>query len=246
MSAEDYASLALWNAALIQLGVVATVIARGKARTFWFLIAIALFNLNVGLVLDFAGVGGVILKALGSPALEFNWTGKLLALTATLVLIAVLPGIDRADVGLTLRQSPSAWIGWSVLAVLVAINAYVAIALLDNPRHAAEAIAYQLTLPSLDEELFYRGLFLLALCRAFGDGPRILWAPMGWGALITSVMFGLIHALYWTADGLSFSPTAFAITGSIGLLLVWLRLNTGSLLAPILLHSAINTMWRVF
>jgi len=246
MTAEDYASLALWNAALIQLGVVATVIARGKARTFWFLIAIALFNLNVGLVLDFAGVGGVILDALGSPALEFNWTGKLLALTATLVLIAVLPGIDRADVGLTVRQSPSAWIGWSVLAILVAINAYVAIALLDNPRHAAEAIAYQLTLPSLDEELFYRGLFLLALCRAFGDGPRILWAPMGWGALITSVMFGLIHALYWTADGLSFSPAAFAITGSIGLLLVWLRLNTGSLLAPILLHSAINTMWRVF
>jgi hypothetical protein len=109
----------------------------------------------------------------------------------------------------------------------------------------ADAVAYQLTMPSLDEEIFYRGILLYCLVRAFGEGPRFLAANFGWAAGIVTIMFGAIHCFVWTDTGPFFSWEIALFAGGVGLVLMWLRLSTGSVLAPILMHSIVNTVWRL-
>ena len=108
---------------------------------------------------------------------------------------------------------------------------------------AVEDFAFQLTMPGLEEELFYRGVLLLMLNEAFDRPVRILGAPMGWAAIVTSLAFGLDHAFGYSADGFSFNPVTLALTGGPALILVWLREKTGSLLLPVLLHNYANVVF---
>jgi hypothetical protein len=49
----------------------------------------------------------------------------------------------------------------------------------DHERASAETIAFQLSLPGLEEEPFYRGVLLLALDRAFAGRIRALGVEWG-------------------------------------------------------------------
>lgn len=102
-----------------------------------------------------------------------------------------------------------------------------------------------MTMPGLDEELFYRGVLLLMLSEAFGRPIRVLGAPMGWGALVSSVAFGLTHALGYSDGSFSFDPMLMGTTGVAALVLVWLKEKTGSLLLPVLLHNYGNVVFML-
>jgi len=109
----------------------------------------------------------------------------------------------------------------------------------------ADTLAFQLTMPGLDEELFYRGVLLVMLNEAFGRPLSVLGAPMGWGALVSSFAFGLTHALGYADGGFSVDATALALTGLPALLLVWIREKTGSVVLPILLHNFANSIFHL-
>lgn len=237
-----FVSAGLWNAFFLVAGLAGAVLCKQAFSLKWFLIAIGLFNLNITLVLDFVQISDFLYRLAGVSNIEFNWAGKIIALSASLLLI-LSPLINRRAAGVTLHQEKKAYIGWGVFAILCAINLYIALQL-DNPPHNLEAIAYQLTLPSFEEEIFYRGILLFALVKAFGDGPRILYTNFGWGALISALLFAIIHSLFWAGEFV-FSLENFLFAGFFGFILTWLRLNTGSIVTPILLHSVINTMWRI-
>lgn len=236
-------SALLWNAAFLSLGGIAALLCRAHFNLRWFVIAILLFNLNVALVLDFFGLNTLLLGLAGNPDLQFNWVGKTLALLASIAILA-FGLIDRREAGITFKQAEKAHIGWIAFAILCVIDIVIAV-MIDTPPLDAEAIAYQLTMPSIEEEIFYRGILLFCLIKAFGEGRRIAAANFGWAALIGSLMFGAVHSLFWAGSEPVFALEIFLITGSIGLLLTWLRLNTGSILAAVLLHSVINTVWRL-
>lgn len=244
MGDMDYGmSAMLWNGLFLASGALAAIFARSHFNWRWLLLALALFNLNIALVLDLFGFNALLYGLAGNPATNFNWAGKIVALAASLILLAT-PLIERQAAGVTLGQSTSWKIGWAVFALFCLIDVGIALAL-DTPAFDADAIAYQLTMPSLDEEIFYRGILLYCLVRAFGEGPRFLAANFGWAAAIVTILFGAIHSLFWTNGGIFFSPEIFLFAGGLGALLMWLRLSTGSVLAPILLHSVINTAWLV-
>ena len=239
---DSHISVLLWNAIFGAAAGAAAMLGRTPDWR-WLAISIALFNANVALVLDFFGLNAVVYDAIGVDGLEFNWAGKTIALAFSVILL-VTRAIEPREAGVTFRQAKGAVIGWGVLAALIVLDIYIALQL-ENAQHSAEAIAYQLTLPSLDEEIFYRGILLFTLIKTFGDGPRILASNFGWAAFISALLFGSIHAVFWADDTITFSAGAFLFAGLIGLLLTWLRLNTGSIVAPVLLHSVINTIWRV-
>ncbi|MEO0883089.1 MAG: CPBP family intramembrane glutamic endopeptidase [Pseudomonadota bacterium] len=237
------ASLILWNGVAIALIGVAAVCARQPVAWRWVFAAFSLFNVNVCLVLNVFGLNGLIYNLLGNPELSFNWAGKIIALMFSLTLL--MTGIVRwHQIGGVFKQSKGAVMGWSVVGLLCVVGVGLALVLPDEP-HSLETIAYQLTMPSLEEEIFYRGIFLYCLVRAFGEGPRIAASNFGSAAIISTLMFTIIHALLWDEKGLFFQLDAFLFAGVFGVLLTWLRLNTGSLLAPILMHSAVNTIWRL-
>ncbi len=241
---NEWASLALWNTILVVLIAGITLLQRRSVPFKWIFISIALFNLNILLVLDLFSLRDILPAFFNDQNLLFNWFGKSVALLASIVILA-FSGINARAAGITLRQARRAWIGWSVLGLLCVTGILIALNIPDE-QHSIETIAYQLTMPSLEEEIFYRGLFLFALIRVFGEGPRFAAANFGFAALISTLMFGVIHGLFWTEQGMQASAEAFIFAGGFGALLTWLRLNTGSVVVPILMHSAINTIWRLF
>jgi membrane protease YdiL (CAAX protease family) len=100
----------------------------------------------------------------------------------------------------------------------------------------------------LAEELAFRGLLLPLLGRRYG-------VPTG--ALLSSALFGLWHVLAALGGGPANAAIAELVggdaagtmlrvvitvlfTSAAGVVLCWLRLRSGSLLAPVLAHWAVN------
>jgi hypothetical protein len=110
-----------------------------------------------------------------------------------------------------------------------------------NEPATGEDIAFQLTLPGVEEELFYRGILLFALDRAFTGRVRFLGVDWGWGAVLSCALFGLAHAFGYSDGQFAFDPLTMALTALPSFIAVWLRLRTGSLLLPIILHNFGNS-----
>lgn len=168
---------------------------------------------------------------------QWNWEGKILALLATLV-VASLPAIGWTRSGLTVRQI-------DLKAPLIIAGLYcllfVGLALaFPNEPATAETMAFQLTMPGLEEEAFYRGVLLLMLSNAFAGRVRFLGVDWGWGAVLSCVLFGFAHALGVSHGRVSFDPLYFALTAGPSLIGVWVRLRSGSLLLPVVMHNIGN------
>ena len=230
--------ISIHMAVVAALAIIASLAAHRRLRIGWLLAALALMLLRDALVLR--GYGLVPNMFPGSWA----WTGKLLA-TAGLLLVAALPWFGLRRCGVTLRQAPGSRPAWVVFAVLAAAIFSLAFAWRDG-RDGLDTILFQWTMPGIEEELFYRGVLLLALNEAFGanDGRRL--GGIGVGGLLACVAFGLGHALFWREGGLSFDAMAMALTGGPALLLVWFRARTGSLLLPVLAHNVANGAFTLF
>lgn len=170
-----------------------------------------------------------------------NWQGMLLALVATLA-IAALPMFGWRRVGLTLAQAPGS-LRAALPVLLLYCGFFVAIALaFPSEPGGADEIAFQLTMPGLMEEAFYRGLLLFALDRAFTGRVRLLGVEWGWGAVLSCLLFGLAHAFGYDDGTFSFDPLIMALTALPSFIGVWLRLRTGSLALPVVIHNFGNAI----
>lgn len=224
-------------AILLAAGAVLGLAQRKHFDWRWLLAAAALVLLN-----DFLLTRGYGMLPRLLPRTEWNWQGKILALLATLV-VAALPAFGWRVCGLTLKQAPGSLIRCiPVAAIYCLIFVGLALAFPDGPQ-SRETVAFQLTMPGLEEEPFYRGALLFALDRAFTARVRFLGVEWGWGAALSCMLFGLAHALgYSHAGGFSFDPLTMALTGGPAVLGVWMRLRTGSVLLPVLLHNFGNSI----
>lgn len=226
-------------------GVVAVLLLAGGAlglldrRRFswrWLLVAAALVLVNDALLTN--GYGRIPELF---PESDWNWQGKGLALLATL-LIASLPAFGRRRSGLTLTQAAGSLTA-SIPMALLYIGFFTGLALLFPTEPAtAETIAFQLTMPGLEEEPFYRGVLLFALDRAFLARKRLLGVEWGWGALLSCLLFGLAHALGFSDGGFAFDPLTMALTAVPSVVGVWLVLRTRSVLLPVVLHNFGNAI----
>jgi membrane protease YdiL (CAAX protease family) len=216
-----------------------------RLRPGWAL-RLALAVLAVGLVVDRAVTGAHVAVGLG--------------LAACLVVIARGCGLTAADLGLA-RSSVPAGLRWGALAAAVVAAAY-ALAFLVPPVRAAlpdtggdlgrgTLVTVLVVVPLgtvLPEELAFRGLLLALLRRRHGVPAATLWS---------SVLFGLWHVLPALGGGTANAAMAAAVGGDAagtslrvvatvaftslaGVVLCWLRLRSGSLLAPVLAHWTVN------
>jgi hypothetical protein len=109
-----------------------------------------------------------------------------------------------------------------------------------------ETVAFQWIMPGLDEEVFYRGVLLLAMNEAFRARILVWGAAIGYGGLLTSVLFGLAHALSYQSGVYEFNSAMFLVTALPSLLLLWMRERTGSVLMPIIAHNVANGVFTLF
>ncbi len=186
-----------------------------------------------------------------------------LAAATGLALLARADGASTADLGL--RRSDAA--GGLRLGALVAVPVAVALAaalalpatrrlLASNP--AADAgtarFLYEVCVripfgTALVEELVFRGALLAMILRRHGTKTAVA---------ATSALFGLWHVLptlaslhpdaggHLTGGGTGGTvvtvAVTVAVTGLAGAGFAWLRLRSGSLLAPVLVHTALNAL----
>ncbi|QHL89844.1 CPBP family intramembrane metalloprotease [Sphingomonas changnyeongensis] len=217
-------------AVLLLLGTMLGCADRRNFAPRWLIIAALMVAFNDALL---TRCYGLVPDLIGG---EWNWQGKLAALLAT-IAIAGLPALGFRRAGFTLSHEPgSMTAALPVAAIYCAFFMVIAMAFpADRPN--AEHIAFQLTMPGLEEEPFYRGILLLALDQAFRGRKRVFGVDWGWGAVLSCVLFGMAHAFGYSSGGFSLDPVTMALTGIPSLIAIWLRLRTGSLLLPIALHN---------
>jgi uncharacterized protein len=171
-------------------------------------------------------------------------------------------GLTWAELGLS-RQRLLAGLRWGgacFAVVALALAAAVAIAAVRpalTDARAADVSAGDVAVEVLVriplgtvlwEEVAFRGVLLAALARVM---------PVRRAVVVASIVFGVWH-IRPTLSGLAANDaigatwvTIFAVLGvcaftaAAGALLCWLRLRSGSLLAPVLLHLATNTLGTV-
>lgn len=223
---------------LIILLIVGSVIGFVDRRHFapqWLVVAGGLIALNDACL---TGAYGLVPDFIGG---EWNWQGKLLALCATLAT-AALPAFGWRRSGLTISQAADSLKASIPVAVLYCALFVVMALVFPGGEANAEDVAFQLTLPGFEEEPFYRGILLLALDRAFIGRARFLGVDWGWGAVLSCALFGMAHAFGFSDGYFSFDAMTMALTTLPSFIAVWLRLRTGSVLFPILLHNFGNSL----
>ncbi len=229
-------------AILLVVGLAFAVPARRNFYAAWFGLALATLILYELLLTRFFG-----LIPSWPPGADWNWLGKVLSFSGML-MVAAAPIYGWARCGVTLDHRKGAWIGYAFLAVLCAWLFYAAWSGggdAGGGRADWETFAFQWTMPGLDEELFYRGVLLLALNEAFRARWTLLGARIGYGGLLTVIAFGLAHALDYD-KGYTVDLVAFLETGPPSLILLWLREKTGNLIAPVIAHNAANGAFTLF
>lgn len=224
---------------ILATALVGAVLHRGRVAWSWIAAALIFMVVHDALLTNAWGL--VPLPGIGD---SWNWTGKVAALIGSLA-VAAHPALGFRRSGLTLVQNRSGLTGTLVLSALL-VALFTGLALMSGGEGGTvEDFAFQLTMPGLEEEVFYRGVLLLMFNEAFGRPLRVLGAPMGWAAVVTSLAFGLDHAFSYSDGAFTFDAMTLALTGGPALLLVWLREKSGSLVLPIVMHNFANVifMW---
>lgn len=221
----------------VLLALAGIALAKGRVRFAWLAIAFGLFILQ-----DFALTRGWGAFAFDVVDSRWNWEGKIVSTLVLLALALVLFAGRWEATGIRLRQDGPASL--AALAVTLALGALVAAAaywLVPGSGGRLEDIAFQATMPGIEEEIFYRGLLLGALDKAFGTPLKVLRAPVGWGAVASAMLFAAAHALSLSPEmALALDLNQAACLFPAGLVLAWLRNATGSILMPLVLHSWAN------
>lgn len=221
---------------LLLTGAGIALVRRDAVSARWLLVASGLVLLNDVLLTNGYGLLPVFI-----PAGDYNWQGKLLALGAT-VVVASTPAFGWRLTGVTLRQESQACAPVGTVCALY-VGMFLGLALLlPNEPASLEQIAFQLTMPGIEEEIFYRGVLLLALFRAFPERKQLLGIEWSLGAIVSCALFGLAHAFGFGGGHFQFDPLTMLLTGGPSLIAVWLALRTRSVLIPILLHNFGNAI----
>jgi len=167
---------------------------------------------------------------------RWNWGGQLLALAGTLWVAALLArraGLSWPEMGFTWAQRKgSLRLALAVAAAALCLNMVaMRFSQFRLPGVSLETWLYQATLPGLVEEMLFRGVLLALLDRAFIARRTLFGVPLGWGAVVVTFVFLALHGIR-VGTLLGVLP--------LGLLVLWLRARTGSLVLPIATHNLWN------
>jgi membrane protease YdiL (CAAX protease family) len=209
----------------------------------------------LGLVLATLAVARVVDRGVSGAHVAVG-----LALIGCLLVIARAQGLAAAELGLA-RSSWSAGMRWGAAAATLVGVAYVLVYLIGPVREAlpdaegglGRAALWRILVviplgTVLPEEFAFRGLLLALLGRRYGVLA---------GTLLSSGLFGLWHVVPSLGGGPTNTTMASVVgadaagmvvrvvvtvgfTSLAGVLLCWLRLRSGSLLAPVLAHWTAN------
>jgi membrane protease YdiL (CAAX protease family) len=189
------------------------------------------------------GIGKLYL----SLGLHYNWSGKILSIIISIAFILILKRFLKTmsyndykiSLGHRIKAKKAVLFSFSVILIVIII-----FCILNNKQSFdMEQLFFQLTMPGIDEELCFRGIYLGLLNMAFIKRYKLLDAKFGLGLIIVSIQFGLAHALSISSGmGISFDLVYFTWSSMVGFSLGLLAESTGSLILPIASHNIFNVI----
>lgn len=174
---------------------------------------------------------------------QWNWNGKIISLLFSIVFIMIFYRLLKDNYFFTIKQKENSI--KSTVSVMITILIIISLFMMlsgEKVKLNIETLAFQISLPSLDEEFSYRGIMLGLLAPSISNYFSIykfkLSNPAIW---ITAILFGLVHGFNLTIDWqLQINFFSFGYTFALGLIWGWMVLKSGSILIPILSHSSNN------
>lgn len=170
------------------------------------------------------------------------WSAKLYSIILALVLLIPLKRCIKPDeIGLTFRQNKGS-IKFSLLCVLFFLIAAVCSGFFYRKGpFSSGVLLYMALMPGLNEELIYRGFLLGFMNKIFDKNFRLFGIYFGWGAVLTAVVFGLLHGFRLT-DSYQVQIDVFPISYSAlyGFIFALIRERSGSLVFPVIAHNTAN------
>jgi uncharacterized protein len=168
-----------------------------------------------------------------------GWSGKLYSIVCMVILLYLTRKMLRTeDLGLTFRQNPGSVLPACTATLLLAAWAFLVGISSPKGKLDVPTLAYLAVMPGLNEELVYRGFLLAILNKIIPGNLNLLGTPFGWGIIVTSLLFGLLHG-FWLDHNLAVHIEAIALRNATisGLIFAWLRSRTGSLVMPVIAHG---------
>jgi membrane protease YdiL (CAAX protease family) len=174
--------------------------------------------------------------------LYWSWQESMLSTAWPFLLVALVPGISLASIGVTSRFRPG-WLKPTIIAGSLAL-AVPAVFFVLGARKKLDfgSWAYLLVMPGLAEELVFRGVFQSLLNRVLGKPWRLANAEFGWGLIITAILFAGSNGLIAVDPQLHARivlPAAIA-PFMMGLVSGWIRERTDSVWPSVFGHNLSN------
>ncbi|MEO1040150.1 MAG: CPBP family glutamic-type intramembrane protease [Pseudomonadota bacterium] len=241
---SDLAEFFVHCGLFVLLSLIGLAVMRGRVNLVWLVIAGALF-LAESAVRTLGWGRADILDVLPGAA---PWEGVLLSLALIIAAAFVLTRARPAEAGFTLAQrGPAPMLGWALAVLLVVLATVGALQAAPLGGDVFTGLAFDGVLSPLEAELLYRGVLLFALDRAFSTPVKLLGAALGWGAVISAVLYTAAATSLMSEPGFAMlvemQPAAVILP--FAFLLVWIRAATGSVLAPALVHIWGEASFRV-
>ncbi len=195
-------------------------------------------NLLIVLTNCFSGLQ-MIPNTIWEGFLVCSWSGKLYSIVCMiLVLYLARKVLGKGDVGLTFRQNPGSVLPAGIVIFLLATWACVVGISSPKGKFDLPSLTYLAIMPGLNEELVYRGILLAILVKIIPGDWKLWGAPFGWGIIVISLLFGLLHG-FWLDNNLAVHIEVIALRNATisGLIFAWLRARSGSLVMPVIAHG---------
>lgn len=206
-------------------------------RVFLFLIYFALYTSLLALPGLFPAT-----KIIHSD--QWNWSGKIFAITGSILFYARFKALFTNLNFITFKQKYNLFY---IVALVYFLVVGLAILSAHHSNDRAVYFLFQLTMPGIDEELAFRGIILGLLSNSLTSKIGIgSFKPINPALLITSILFGLGHAFQIDSHWIfHYNYFEFVNSFTIGLLLGWMTLKSGSVFMPVLAHGLINTLPQI-
>lgn len=232
-------------AVMIALPLVVLAVTRRNLASYGITARPLRYHLNIALIC-------FVPVALSSmPAAFFDYRSWIGALVMAIAQIALLYAL-----GWLLKRKPSrnesgilvggiALLAFSNLVQAPAVANAAAIA----AANAVSAFIFYFFFLGLGEELLFRGYIQSRLNAAWGRPFQFFGVPWGWGALITSLLFGLMHVFNLGSlivGNWQLEPWWGLWTFFGGLAFSLVREKTGSITASTILHGLPQAIFAAF
>lgn len=171
---------------------------------------------------------------------SWNWDGKIYGLLVGIAGWFLLKPYFKENDFFTLRQYKPGFKPALYAVIALTIFSLVVTRLMGSSDFDTETLLFELTMPSLEEEIVFRGVLLGLLASALKPRMGKFGHP---AVLITAMLFGFVHALGFSNDySINFDPLFFLMTGLGGFVWGWVTIKSRSILLAYLSHNICNSL----